>query len=143
MRSPVPVDGRSGQTPASQGFQGKIMHTRRSIVAIFGLILMTSACSSEGDEAQQLPIGNGGSDAAFSYYDANGDRLVTAAEIYRGEKRFGATQITSDEVALNVLVDYDFDANKQLDNLEFTGLVQSGILSGTLHHPEWVNPQPH
>jgi hypothetical protein len=143
MRSPVAVDGRSGQTPASQGFQGKIMYTRRSMVAILGLIVMTSACSSDGDDAQQLPIGSSGSDAAFSYYDANGDRLVTAAEIYRGEKRFGATQFTSDEAALNVLADYDLDANKQLDNLEFTGLVHANVLSGTLHHPEWVNPSPH
>lgn len=116
------------------------MHTRRSMVAILGLILMTSACSSDGDDAQQLPIGSSGSDAAFSYYDANGDRLVTAAEIYRGEKRFGATQFTSDEAALNVLADYDLDANKQLDNLEFTGLVHANVLSGTLHHPEWVGP---
>ncbi|HET9238350.1 MAG TPA: hypothetical protein VFO10_13905 [Oligoflexus sp.] len=119
------------------------MHRRASIAAILGLILMISACSSEGDDAQQLPLGSSGSDAAFSYYDANGDRLVTAAEIYRGEKKFGATQITSDQAALNVLVDYDFDANKQLDNLEFTGLVHAHVLSGTLHHPEWVNPQPH
>jgi hypothetical protein len=133
----------SGQTPASQGFQGKIMHARTSIAAILGLILMTSACSSDGDEAQQLPIGSSGSDAAFSYYDANGDRLVTAAEIYRGEKKFGATQITSDDAALNLLSDYDFDADKQLDNLEFTGLVHAKVLSGTLHHPEWVNPSPH
>jgi hypothetical protein len=44
---------------------------------------------------------------------------------------------------LNVLADYDLDANKQLDNLEFTGLVHANVLSGTLHHPEWVNPSPH
>lgn len=119
------------------------MHTRTSIAAILGLILMTSACSSDGDDAQQLPIGSSGSDAAFSYYDADGDKLVTATEIYRGEKKFGATQMTSDEAALNVLVDYDFDANKQLDNLEFTGLVHANVLAGTLHHPEWVKPSPH
>jgi hypothetical protein len=139
MRSPVAVDGRSGQTPTSQGFQGKTMHAIQSIAAILGLIMMTSACSSEVDEAQPLPIGSSGSDAAFSYYDADGNRLVTAYEIYSGEKKFGATQITSDDVAQQILGDYDFDEDKKLDNLEFTGLVNAKVLVGPLHHPDWTS----
>jgi hypothetical protein len=115
------------------------MHTLHSIAAILGLMLMTCACSSESDEAQPLPISKTGSDAAFSYYEKSGDGFVDAQELYKGEQSFGATGVTSKEIAEQILADYDFDGNG-LDNLEFTGLVHAKVLSGILHHPEWAAP---
>lgn len=114
------------------------MHRIKSIAAILGLMLMAGACSSEADEAQPLSIGTSGSDAAFSYYDKDADRIVSAKEIYVGEKDFGATQVSSQAIAEQILADYDFDGNGVLDNLEFTGLVNAKVLSGILHHPEWT-----
>ncbi|WP_141735731.1 hypothetical protein [Oligoflexus tunisiensis] len=118
------------------------MHTRQAIAAILGLMLMTSACSSELEEAQPLAIGTTGSDAAFSYYDQgeSQDRVVTAQEILEGEKRFGATAVTSLGVARQLVSDYDFDGDGALDNLEFTGLVHARVLSGVLYNPHWTNP---
>ncbi len=116
------------------------MHAIKSIAAIFGLVLMTSACSSELDEGQPLSIGTSGSDAAFSFYDIDRDLVVTAKEIYLGEKKFGATRVTSDDIAEQILVEYDLDGSGVLDNLEFTGLVNAKVLSGVLYHPEWTKP---
>jgi hypothetical protein len=117
------------------------MHTRQAIATILGVMLMSSACSSGLDEAQPLAIGTTGSDAAFSYYDRgeNQDRVVTAAEIYQGEKRFGATAVTSLDVARQLVEDYDFDGDGALDNLEFTGLVNAKVLTGVLYNPQWTN----
>ncbi len=116
------------------------MHAIKSIAAILGLVLMTGACSSELDEGQPLSIGTSGSDAAFSFYDVDRDLVVTAKEIYFGEKKFSATRVTSDVIAEQILVENDLDSSGALDNLEFTGLVNSKVLSGVLHNPEWTKP---
>lgn len=117
------------------------MHRVKAIAAVLGLMFLTSACSSELDEAQPLSIGTSGSDAAFSFYDVNGDSVVSAKEIYKIEQGFGASGITSDSEAEKVLGDYDFDNSRSLDNLEFTGLVNAKVLVGVLYHPEWTQPK--
>jgi hypothetical protein len=117
------------------------MHTVKTIAAILGLMFVTSACSSELDEAQPLSIGTSGSDAAFSFYDRDGDSVVSAKEIYKVEQGFGASRITSNSEAERVLGDYDFDNSRSLDNLEFTGLVHARVLVGVLSHPEWTQPK--
>lgn len=139
MRGPVPVDRRSGQTPASQGFQGKIMHAFKTLAALLGLVMLTGACSSERDEARPLPIGKTGSDAAFSFYDNNSDLTISASDIYEVEKRFPQTRIGSEETASHLMADFDLDADGQLDNIEFTGMVNARILAGVHVHPEWTS----
>lgn len=125
--------------PTSQGFQGKIMHALKIAAAILGVIMLTSGCSSDLDEAKPLSLGKTGSDAAFSFYDADHDLVISPKDIYEGEKQFAATYIDSEAVASQIMVDYDMDSDGQLDHIEFTGLVNARILAGVQKHPEWTS----
>jgi len=114
------------------------MHASKIIAALLGLMIVSSACSSDMDEAQTLTVGTTGADAAFSFYDIDHDMVISPREIYEIEKRFAGTVVTSEEAASQILDDYDLDGTGRLDNIEFTGLVNARILAGVQQNPEWM-----